>query len=102
MQVTFDQIQEFIPSQESFTIYVERIKLFFITNEVAANTYIGAFLHSIIVKRNYSLLRNLMSPIALSDKELNDIVEVQVFPTNIFSIRRDFSFTSVTKRMVKA
>ena len=99
MQVTFDQIQEFIPSQESFTIYVKRIKLFFITNEVAANTYIGAFLHSIIVKRNYSLLRNLMSPIALSDK---DIVEVQVFPTNIFSIRRDFSFTSVTKRMVKA
>ena len=34
MQVTFGQIQEFNPSQESFTIYIERIKLFFVTNEV--------------------------------------------------------------------
>ena len=34
----------FNPSQESFTIYIERIKLFFVTDEVAANTYTGASL----------------------------------------------------------
>ena len=34
-QATFGQIQEFDPSLESITIYIERIKLF-LSNDVAA------------------------------------------------------------------
>ena len=74
-QVTFGQIQEFDPSLESFTIYIERIKLSFVANDVAANKQVPIFL-SIIGKRIYLLLRDLMSPDVPSEKQLDVIIDV--------------------------
>ena len=74
-QVTYGQIQEFDPSLESITIYIERIKLFFVSNDVAANKQVPIFL-SIIGKRIYSLLRDLMSPDVPSKKQLDVIIDV--------------------------
>ena len=73
-QATFGQIQEFDPSLDSITIYIERIKLF-LSNDVAAKKKVPVFL-SMIGKRIYSFLRDLMSPDVPSKKQLDVIIDV--------------------------
>ena len=55
------RIQEFQPESESWSAYVECIKLYFNANDIANAKKVPVFL-SVIGAKNYELLRNLIAP----------------------------------------
>ena len=59
MALTFGQIQEFSPENETIGAYLERVELYFQANGVAEGRRVAAFL-SIIGGKNYILLRNIL------------------------------------------
>ncbi len=73
MATTFGQIQEFCPETESIEAYLERIELYFVANDIAENRQVAVLL-SVIGGRNYTLLRNLLSPAKPSEKTLAELV----------------------------
>ena len=72
MALTFGQIQEFSPVNETIGAYSERMELYFQANGVAEGRQVAAFL-SIIRGKNYTLSRNILSPEKPSDKLLEDL-----------------------------
>ena len=71
----YGHIQEFDPAVDSSLFYIERVELFFLSNEVPDNKKVPVFL-SIIGKKTYSLVRDLMMPDDPSEKNLRDIIAV--------------------------
>ncbi len=72
---TFGKIEEFNSDMESFAAYKERVRLFLDANDIPAARRVSVFL-SIIGTRNYSLLRDLMSPEAPKDKSVDELLTV--------------------------
>ena len=71
----FGQIQEFDPSSELFTVYMERVNLFFTANDVPDEKKVLVFL-TVVGKPTYALLRDLLQPSSPIDKTLQDITDV--------------------------
>ena len=71
----FGQIQEFDPSSELFTVYMERVNLFFTANDVPDEKKVPVFL-TVVGKPTYALLRDLLQPSSPIDKTLQDITDV--------------------------
>ena len=69
MAATFGQIQEFCPEIESIEAYIERVELYFEANNIDADRRVAVLL-SVIGGKNYTLLRNLLSPEKPSAKTL--------------------------------
>ena len=57
----YGQLSEFQPELESVKAYIERVKIFFLANEIEENKQLAVFL-STVGSKTYSLLRNLMMP----------------------------------------
>ena len=72
---TFGQIQEFCPEIESIEAYIERVELYFEANNIDADRRVAVFL-SVIGGKNYTLLRNLLSPEKPSAKTLAELTAV--------------------------
>ena len=72
MALTFGQIQEFSPENETIGAYLERVELYFQANGVVEGCRVAALL-SIIGGKNYTLLHNILSPEKPSDKSLEDL-----------------------------
>ena len=72
MALPFGQIQEFSPENETIGACLEHVELYFQTNGVAEGCRVAAFL-IIIGGKNYTLLRNILSPEKPSDKLLEDL-----------------------------
>ena len=68
------KIQEFQPDSESWTSYVERIKLYFTANDIASAKRVPVFL-SVIGAKHYELLRNLLAPTQPKDKSFDALVK---------------------------
>ena len=72
MALTFGQIQEFSPENKTIGAYLEHVELYSQANGVAERRRVAAFL-SIIGGKNYTLLRNILSPEKPSEKSLEDL-----------------------------
>ena len=70
---TYGQLSEFHPESESITSYVERAGLFFRANDIVGEKQSTVFL-SVIGRKTYALLRNLVAPDLPQDKTLPDII----------------------------
>ena len=72
MALPFRQIQEFSPENETIEAYLERVEFYFQANGMAEGRRVAVFL-SIIGGKNYTLLRNILSPEKPTDKLLKDL-----------------------------
>ena len=72
MALVFGKMQEFRPEDETIAAYLERVEIYFQANKVAQGNRVAAFL-SLIWGKNYTLLRNIMSPEKPSDKTLEEL-----------------------------
>ena len=68
----YGQLSEFQPELESVKAYIERVKIFFLANEIEENKQLAVFL-STVGSKTYSLLRNLMMPDLPQDKSLAEV-----------------------------
>ena len=68
------RIQEFQPDSESWSAYVERIKLYFTANDIANAKKVPVFL-SVIGAKHYELLCNLIAPMPAKDKTFDFLVK---------------------------
>ena len=64
------KIQEFKLESERFSMYVERLKLYFEANGVAANKQVATFL-TVIGAKSYALLSDFYAPSKPKDQELD-------------------------------
>ena len=71
---TFGRIEEFNSEVESFSAYHERIELFFVANEIPEERQVAVLL-SIIGTKNFSLLRDLLSPETPSSKSVKVLLD---------------------------
>ena len=71
----FGQIQEFDPSSKLFTVYMEKVNLFFMANNVPDEKKAPLFL-TIVGKPTYALIRDLIQPSSPVNKTLQDIMDV--------------------------
>ena len=55
------QLHEFRPDEERFTVYLERVKIFFAVNDVPPEKKVPVFLNA-VGGRTYGVLRNLVAP----------------------------------------
>ena len=69
---TFGKLAEFKPGREEFSAYLERVDLFFLSNDVAAEKKVPIFLNC-IGSTTYSLLRGLVAPEKPADLSLADL-----------------------------
>ena len=69
---TFGKLAEFKPGTEEFSAYLERVDLFFLSNDVAAEKKVPIFLNC-IGSTTYSLLRGLVAPEKPADLSLADL-----------------------------
>ena len=58
---SYGRIKEFRPEEESIESYLERIELFFTTNEIANEKKVVVFL-SVVGSKTYTILRSLVAP----------------------------------------
>ena len=72
---TVGQLHEFCPESESLTAYVERVKLFCTTNDIASQKKVPVVL-SAVGGTTYGVLRNLLAPTRPKDKSFDEIVKV--------------------------
>ncbi len=72
MATTYGQIQEFCSGNDSIEAYLERIELYFTANNIVAERQVAVFL-SVIGGKNYTVLRNLLSPAKPSGKTLAEL-----------------------------
>ena len=68
-------LDEFEPSTESVTNYVERVQMYFVANDIAEAKQVSTFLTA-VGKRVYAVLRDLVSPDNPKDKDLTELVSV--------------------------
>ena len=66
--VSFGNMDSFNPENETISAYLERFNLFIQANGVAKEKKVPVFL-SVIGGKTYSLLRNLLSPALLKEKD---------------------------------
>lgn len=57
----FGNLQEFQPDSETITAYLERTKVYFTANDIAAGKRVAVLL-SVIGAKTYTLLHSLTSP----------------------------------------
>ena len=67
------QLHEFRPDQEPFTVYLERVEIFFVVNDIPAEKKVSVFINS-IGGTAYGVLRNLIAPASPMDKSFEFIV----------------------------
>ena len=98
----YGQMLEFEPSAESFSVYVERVNLFFTANEVPEEERVPVFL-TIIGKSTYALLRNLLQPSLPKDKTFEDITEIlkKHYQPVLSVIAEQFQFHNRTQKRGK-
>ena len=72
---TFGQIHKFYPEIESIEAYIEHVELYFEANNIDADCRVAVFL-SVIGGKNYTFLRNLLSPEKPSAKTLVELTAV--------------------------
>ena len=72
---TFDQINEFRPESESFSVYLERFELFVLANSIPDSKKVPLFL-TVLGGNTYGLLHNLMAPDNPRDKSFETITGV--------------------------
>ena len=65
--------QEFKPETERFSIYVERLKLYFDANRVSEDKKVAVFL-TVIGPKTYALLSDLYTPTKPRDIALEDLI----------------------------
>lgn len=73
--LTFGQLGAFVSQVKSFTTYVERVQIFSKANDVPAAKHLSVFL-CIVGGPVYTLLCNLLAPVAPKDKSLEDVIAV--------------------------
>ena len=73
MATTLGQLQEFNPDSDSFSVYVERVKLFFTVNDIAEGKRAAVFLN-FIGARAYELLRSLLTPTLPQSLKYSEVV----------------------------
>ena len=54
-------LKEYLPENELFSSYMERVELFFVANDIPDEKKVAVLL-SVVGSKNYSLLRNLVAP----------------------------------------
>jgi len=70
------RLQEYNPDNELFSSYLERVQLFFIANDIAAEKRVAVFL-SVMGSKTYSLLRCLVPPPTLpQDKTFAELASI--------------------------
>ena len=74
-QPTFGSLAEYQAETESFSTYVERVKIFFMANDVAEDKQLPVFL-SVLGAKNFTLLCNLLLPDKPQTKTLILVSEV--------------------------
>ena len=91
---------EFEPSAESFSVYVERVNLFFTANEVPEEKRVPVFL-TIVGKSTYALFRNLLQPSLTKDKTFQDITEIlkKHYQPALLVIAERFQFHKRTQKV---
>ena len=73
IQPIFGQLSFFHSEEETITAYLERTEIFFQANEITEDKCkVPIFLH-VIGPKTYSLLRDLFSPTALTDKTFAEL-----------------------------
>ena len=75
MATNIGQPSEFDPQTESLLAYMERIQLFYRVNDIKAARQVP-FLLSLIDSKNYSFLRDMMSPTLPQEAIFEDLVKV--------------------------
>ena len=73
---TFGKVDEFDPSKEEWSQYVERLTHFFQANEIDEAEKKRAVFLSVIGPATYKLLRNLLAPAKPGEKAYSDLVTV--------------------------
>ena len=68
-------LDEFEPTTETVSNYVERMQMFFVANDIAEAKQVSTFLTA-VGKKAYAVLKDLLSPDKPSDKTLEDLVSV--------------------------
>ena len=71
---TVGSVQEYRSENELFSAYLERVQLFFITNDVADAKKVAVFL-SVVGSKTYSLLRSLVALALPQEKSFAELVE---------------------------
>ena len=74
-QPTFGTLSEYQAEAESFSTYVERVKIFFAANDVPEDKQLPVFL-SVIGAKNFARLCDLMAPEKPQSKTLAQVTEV--------------------------
>ena len=73
--LTFGQINEFRPENESFSVYLERFELFVLANSIPDSKKVLFFL-TVLGGNTYGVLHNLMAPDNQKDKSFETITGV--------------------------
>ena len=60
-------LEEFQPEEHSIASYLERVELYFVTNDTNSDKKVPVFLSAVGI-RTYSLLRDLLAPAKLKDQ----------------------------------
>jgi len=71
---TRGSVGEFTASSETWVLYIERLKQYFIANDIKGDERQRAVLLSICGASTYQLIRNIVSPAKPTDKTLDEIV----------------------------
>ena len=73
---THSRIGEFNSQREDWTSYIERLKEYFVANEITAAAKQKAVLLSVVGAETYQLMRNLTAPHKSTDKTFNQLVSL--------------------------
>ena len=76
------KISQFIPSQESWSSYTERLEYYFIANDVQDLAKKKAILLTVCGPSTFQLLKNLLQPNTPESKSYEDLVDLQRFKFN--------------------
>ena len=68
-------ISEYIPDQEVFEVYIERLKIFFEVNDIANEKKTAVFL-TLVGAKNYATLCDLIHPSDPSTKTYQELVTI--------------------------
>ena len=71
----FGRIQEYCPENELFSVYLERVQLFLLANEVEDEKNVPVFLN-VMGSKTYSLLRNLVASVLPQSKTFDQLVAI--------------------------
>ena len=75
MAAKLGTLDEFEPTTQTNSNYVERMQMYFIANDIAEAKQVSTFFTA-VGKKVYVVLKDLLSPDKPSDKSLADLVSV--------------------------